>query len=80
MTLAKVSRQCILKSLIDDLINFKIYLQSTSEAMADREKNSGRRKHQSLNIFNKRFECFERNELFRLKRIIFHNYLSTIIW
>ena len=80
MTLAKVSRQCILKSLIDDLINFKIYLQSTSEAMADREKNSGRRKHQSLNIFNKRFECFERNELFILKRIIFHNYLSAIIW
>ena len=35
---------------VDDIINFKIFLESTSKAMADREKNRGRRKYKNLNI------------------------------
>ena len=34
----------------DYVINFKIYLGSTSKAMADREKKRGRQKHKNLNI------------------------------
>ena len=28
----------VLSQAVDDIINFKVYLRSTSEAMADREK------------------------------------------
>ena len=35
---------------VDDVINFKIFLESTSKAMADREKKRGRRKYKNLNI------------------------------
>ena len=34
---------------VDDVINFKTYLQSTSIAMADREKKRGRQKYKNLN-------------------------------
>ena len=34
----------------DFLENFKIFLRSTSKAMADREKKRGRRKYKNLNI------------------------------
>ena len=34
----------------DDFMNFKIYLQSTSKAMADWGKKRGRRKYKNLNI------------------------------
>ena len=33
-----------------DIINFKIYLGSSSKAMADREKKRGGWKHKKLNI------------------------------
>ena len=33
------------------IINFKIYLGSSSQAMADREKKRGRWKYKNLNIF-----------------------------
>ena len=36
------------------MINFEIYLQSTSKAMADREKKSGRWKCKNLNISRKK--------------------------
>ena len=39
-----------IKQNVDDVINFKIYLQATSKAMADREKKRGRRKYKNLNI------------------------------
>ena len=31
-------------------MNFKIYLRSSSKAMADREKKRGRRNYENLNI------------------------------
>ena len=34
----------VLISAVDDIINFKIYLQTTSKAMANREKKRGRQK------------------------------------
>ena len=34
----------------DDVINFKIYIGSSSKAMADREKKRGRWKYKNLNI------------------------------
>ena len=34
----------------DDIINFRISLESNSNAMADREKKRGRRKYKNLNI------------------------------
>ena len=36
--------------LIDDVINFKIYLQSSSNAMANRQKKRGGEKYKNLNI------------------------------
>ena len=36
--------------MVDDVINFKIFLGSTSKAMADREKKRGRQKYKNLNI------------------------------
>ena len=35
---------------VDAAINFKIYLQTTSNAMADREKKRGRHKYKNFNI------------------------------
>ena len=35
---------------VDDIINFKIYLGSTSKAMADRGGGRGRRNNKNLNI------------------------------
>ena len=40
----------ILIWLIDDIINFKIYLSSISEAMADRGKKRRRWKYKNLNF------------------------------
>ena len=41
----------LLGSYLDsDVINFKIFIESTSQAMADREKKRGRRKYKNLNI------------------------------
>ena len=34
---------------IDDVINFKIYLQSSSKAMTDRKKKTGGQKYKKLN-------------------------------
>ena len=34
----------------DDVMNFKIYLRSTSKAMADREKKRGTQKYKNLNV------------------------------
>ena len=40
----------VLILIVDDTINFKIYLGSSSKAMADREKKRGRWKYKNLNI------------------------------
>ena len=37
-------------STVDDVINFKIYLESSSKAMTDREKKRGRLRYKHLNI------------------------------
>ena len=39
---------------VDDVINFEIYLQTTSKHMADREKKRGRRKYKNLNMSRKK--------------------------
>ena len=39
---------------IDDVMNFKIYLQSSSKAMADRQNKSEEKKYKNLNIFRTR--------------------------
>ena len=41
--------KCVIKT-VDDDINSKIYLGSTSKAIADREKKRGRWKYKNLNI------------------------------
>ena len=44
-------KQNVLSSYLDDdVINFKIYLQSSSKAMADKEKNRERWEYKNLNI------------------------------
>ena len=40
----------VLIQTVGDVINLKIYLGSTSKAMADRQKKRGRRKYKYLNI------------------------------
>ena len=35
---------------VDDVINSKIYLQTASKTMTDREKKRGRQKYKKLNI------------------------------
>ena len=41
----KYQTKCVIKcETVDDVINFKVYLGSTSKAMTDREKKRGRRK------------------------------------
>ena len=37
------------RGLVDGIINFKIYLWSTSKAVADKEKKMGRREYKNLN-------------------------------
>ena len=49
--------KCVNKFLVkkvDDVINFEIYLQTTSKHMADREKKRGRRKYKNLNMSRKK--------------------------
>ena len=48
----KYKTKCVIKFLltVDDVINFKIYLGSTSKAMVEREKKSGRQKYKNLKI------------------------------
>ena len=45
--------KCVIRSYLtfDDVINFEIFLESTSIAMAEREKKRGRGKYKNLNIF-----------------------------
>ena len=38
--------------MCDDAINFKIYLESTSKAMAEREKKRGRRKYKKKSFLD----------------------------
>ena len=38
----------VLIETVDDIINFKIFLESTSKEMADRENKRGRQKHKNL--------------------------------
>ena len=58
-----------------DVINFKIFLESTSKAMADREKKWGRRKY-------KNWISWEWKELFRWNKehLIFHSFWRATIW
>ena len=51
----------VLIYIINDVINFKIYLRSTSKAMADREIKRGRWEYKNTKIWISR----ERKELFR---------------
>ena len=57
-----------------DVINFKIYLQSSSKATADREKKRGEDKTEIQNCEYLKNEKSFLDEI----RIIFHNYLRTI--
>ena len=41
---------CVLIQTVDDIINFKIYLGSSTKAIADREKKRGGQKYKNLNI------------------------------
>ena len=45
-------------STVDDIINFKIYLGSSSKAIAGREKKTGRSKYKNLNISREQKELF----------------------
>ena len=40
----------IFTEAVDDIKNLKIYLQTTSKAIADREKKTGKQKYKNLNI------------------------------
>ena len=42
----------VLIQAVGDIINFKVFLGSTSEAMADREKKRGRPKYKNFNILS----------------------------
>ena len=63
----------VLIKTIDEVIDFKIYLRSASEAMADREKE-GKTEIQKLEYLEK-----EKSFLDEIKSI-YHNYLRAIIW
>ena len=58
---------------MDDVINFKIYLRSSSKAMADREKKreEGIQKFEYLEIKESFFDEIQS---------LFHIYLRAIIW
>ena len=56
-----------------DVINFKIYLQTTLKAMADREKKRGRK--------IQKYEYLENEKSFLDEiKSIFHSFLKAIIW
>ena len=56
-----------------DVINFKIYLQTTVKAMADREKKRGRK--------IQKYEYLENEKSFLDEiKSIFHSFLKAIIW
>ena len=46
------------KCIIDGVINFNIYLRSTSRAMADREKKNRRREIRKFEYFENEKELF----------------------
>ena len=56
---------------IDDVMNFKIYLQSSSKAMADRQNKSEEQKYKNLQN--------EKSFLDEIKSI-FHSFSRAIIW
>ena len=70
-----IKQNVLLSSYLDsyDVIRFKIFLGSTSKAMADREKKRGRQKYKNLNI--SRTKSF----LDEIKTI-FHSFWRAIIW
>ena len=51
ISFSRYQTKCAIKFLVDDTINFKIYLASTSKVMADGKKTRGRWKYKNLNIF-----------------------------
>ena len=56
-----------------DVINFKVYLQTTLKAMADREKKRGRK--------IQKYEYLENEKSFLDEiKSIFHSFLKAIIW
>ena len=56
-----------------DVINFKIYLQATLKAMADREKKRGRK--------IQKYEYLENEKSFLDEiKSVFHSFLKAIIW
>ena len=51
ISFSRYQTKCAIKFLtVDGIINFKIFLVSTSKAMADRKKKRKRQKHKNLNI------------------------------
>ena len=66
-------KQIVLLSSYLNVIKFKIYLGSSSQAMADRKKKSGRWKYKNLNIL--RTKSF----LDEIKNI-FHSFWRATIW
>ena len=49
---SRYQTKCVITFLfiVDDVISFKIYLQSTSKVMPDRKKKGGRTKYKNYNI------------------------------
>ena len=49
---SRYQTKCVITFLfiVDDVISFKIYLQSTSKVMPDRKKKGERRKYKNYNI------------------------------
>ena len=59
--------KCLIKFLfrVDDVIKFKTYLQTTSKAMADREKKKGKREIQKFKYLeNEKSFCDEIKNIF----------------
>ena len=50
ISFSKYQTKCVKFYLDSDIINFEIFLGSTSKAMADSEKKWGRPKYKDLNI------------------------------
>ena len=70
ISFSRYQTYCVIKFLfrVDDVINFKIFLESTSKVMADREKKEGKMNVQKL-------EYLENGKSFlgEIKNI-FHNF------
>ena len=49
-SLSRYQTKYVIKFLFRPLMTFKIFLKSTSKAMADRKKKGGRQKYKKLNI------------------------------